>query len=50
MSADIRKMIDIDKAYEVEIAVDDTGKLWINVDGICLLRIGKVFKLMIKGR
>lgn len=47
MPAHIRKMIDIDKAYDVEITVDNTGKLWINVDGICLLRIGKANIIMI---
>ena len=28
------------KAEVVEITVDDTGKLWVNVDGRCVLRIG----------
>ena len=34
-------MIDLIKAENVEILIVDS-KIWINVDGICKLRIGKV--------
>lgn len=30
------------KAKYVELIVDDTGKLWLNVDGQCVVRIGHV--------
>jgi len=33
-------MIDIQSADDVEIIVDHTGKMWINVDGQCVLRVG----------
>lgn len=40
-------MRDILKAENVEIATDSTGKLWINVDNECQLRIGKVATLQL---
>lgn len=33
-------MIDLLSTNSVEIQVDSTGKLWINIDGKCTLRIG----------
>ena len=33
------QMIDLIEADIVEITIDTTGKLWVNVDGRCLLRI-----------
>jgi hypothetical protein len=36
-----QKLTDIISADVVEITVDDTGKIWVNVDGECRLRIGK---------
>jgi Lon protease-like protein len=36
------KMIDQLDAETVEVKVDQFGKLWVNVDGICRLRIGKI--------
>lgn len=35
-------MNDILSANIVEITIDKTGKLWVNVDGKCQLRIGQV--------
>lgn len=29
-------------AEVLELQVDETGKVWVNVDGICVLRIGRV--------
>lgn len=37
-------MIDIQDVDTVEIFIDHAGKLWINVDGRCRLRIGKIKK------
>lgn len=34
-------MIDREKAQVVNITVDDTGKLWVNVDGMCVVRIAE---------
>ena len=38
---------DIQNAEFVELTVDDKGKLWVNVDGICRLRINCVHRLTI---
>tara|TARA_Y100000034_G_scaffold113340_1_gene148250 strand:+ start:99 stop:257 length:159 start_codon:yes stop_codon:yes gene_type:complete len=35
-------MIDLTKADHVEIFMDQQHKLWVNVDGKCLLRVGTV--------
>lgn len=35
-----RQMQDAFSAETVEIQVDNTGKLWVNIDGRCALRIG----------
>jgi hypothetical protein len=32
-------MLDIIDAGTVEVTVDTTGKLWVNIDGKCALRI-----------
>lgn len=37
---DSKSMLDIEKASVVEFTVDEEGKVWVNVDGICRLRIG----------
>lgn len=34
------KMCDLIDAEVVEVLIDSTGKLWVNVDGLCKLRIG----------
>jgi hypothetical protein len=31
---------DVIEADTVEIQIDDTGKIWVNIDGRCALRIG----------
>lgn len=41
------KMIDLLDAVEVEIVSDSRRKLWINVNGKCLLRVGSVQHLTI---
>lgn len=43
-------MIDMLNAGTVEIEIDETGKLWINVDGACRLRIGKAETIIIDHR
>lgn len=40
-------MIDILDAKYVEILTDSTGKLWINVNEQCQLRIGKIATLQL---
>ena len=40
--ADKPGMIDMLDAESVEVLLDDTGKLWVNVDGACRLRIGSI--------
>lgn len=35
-------MVDLHKGSVVQFSVDTRGKLWVNVDGKCVLRIGKV--------
>jgi hypothetical protein len=40
-------MIDIEQADHVEIQVDTTGKLWVNVGEQCQLRIGNVATLQL---
>lgn len=39
-------MKDIYQVNDVEVMVDYSGKLWINVDGICLMRIGHAKKII----
>lgn len=41
-------MQDLQTAEFVEVKVDETGKLWVNVDNICVLRIGKVSVLEVE--
>jgi len=36
------QMVDLQEARHVEVSVDTTGKLWINVDNVCIMRVGKV--------
>ncbi len=43
----LAKMQDIVSADVAEFTFDDTGKLWLNVDGKCALRIGKVEEIVI---
>jgi hypothetical protein len=35
------KMVDLLDATEVEFHVDVTGKCWLNLNGKCLLRVGR---------
>jgi len=42
--------IDMLDAETVEIEIDETGKMWINVDGRCRMRIGKVETIVIDHR
>lgn len=36
-------MLDLENADAVEFMVDTTGKVWLNVDGKCVVRIGHAF-------
>jgi hypothetical protein len=38
----IERTIELPMAKVVELEIDATGKLWVNIDGKCLLRIGHV--------
>lgn len=35
-------LTDLRQAGKVEVIADDTGKIWVNVDGVCALRIQQV--------
>lgn len=39
--------IDRQTCKEVEVLIDQTGKLWINIDGVCVVRIGKPESIVI---
>lgn len=43
-------MVDLHTVEEVEVSIDDTGKLWINVNGKCLLRVGKPARITIEDK
>lgn len=40
-------MIDLIKAKKVDFSVDQTGKVWVNVDDQCVLRIGEATDVLI---
>jgi hypothetical protein len=42
-------MTDLQEVNTVEISVDQTGKLWINIDGKCALRIGHCAEVKFEG-
>lgn len=44
---DEARMIDLIEAEKVDITVDFSGKIWINVNDKCLLRIGKAGNVLI---
>lgn len=44
----VRNLIDMEYGGVVEIETDSTNKLWINVDCVCRLRIGKIDSLVLK--
>lgn len=37
-------------AQEVELLCDKNGKVWVNVDGICVLRVGHVERVVIDNK
>lgn len=41
------QMQDIAEAGVVEISFDQAGKIWLNVDGKCAVRIGKVKSIIL---
>lgn len=41
-------MQDIVSANVVELTIDETGKLWLNVDGKCGFRIGEVTSFVVE--
>lgn len=38
-------MIDLTSSKAVDLRVDNTGKLWLNIDGHCVVRIGHIESL-----
>lgn len=42
------EMTDLLAASEVEVYIDITDKLWVNINGKCLLRVGKVHNLVLR--
>lgn len=44
---DRQKNNDIVEAGIVELSVDDTGKVWLNIDGVCMLRIGEAKEVLV---
>lgn len=44
-----QRMIDLEKATIIDLTCDETGKVWVNVDGKCLVRIGKVQHVSLYG-
>lgn len=40
-------MFDFPTASQVEILSDDTGKLWVKVNGQCVVRVGRVKSLSV---
>lgn len=46
---DIPYQLDVQQATDVEISIKADGKvLWVNVDGICALRVNRITKLTIE--
>jgi hypothetical protein len=43
-------MIDMVTADSVEFVIDMTGKIWVNVNGVCRLRIGRAKTVVIDQR
>lgn len=41
------RMVDLLYGLKVEVDRDQQGKVWINVDGICVLRIGQTDELKV---
>lgn len=41
-------MKDLLNADEVEVIVDQFGKVWVNVDGQCVLRVGKAASFVVE--
>lgn len=37
-----KSLVDLGEAQDIEVVVDHQGKLWVNVDGVCVLRIGEL--------
>jgi hypothetical protein len=48
VSATKPKMIDLLQAKIIDLTCDETGKVWVNVDGKCLIRIGRVEYVSLK--
>ncbi|RPH74010.1 hypothetical protein EHM76_04395 [bacterium] len=41
-----RELQEAMQADHVDVVVDQTGKLWMNIDGRCAIRIGHVSRLI----
>jgi hypothetical protein len=42
-------MTDLLDATIIDLTIDETGKIWVNVDGKCLVRIGKAKHVSLYG-
>lgn len=42
------RMVDLSESEVVEVSRDDTGKVWVNVDGVCVCRIGRTVHLRVE--
>lgn len=41
------ELIDIFDVMDIEISIDSTNKVWINIDGKCAIRIGRADSIRI---
>lgn len=41
------KLVDLFEAITVEITIDEQNKLWVDVDGKCVLRIGSADRYIV---
>lgn len=44
------QMLDLDKITEIELLLADDGRVWINVDGVCLVRGRSVASVRVKNQ
>jgi hypothetical protein len=42
------ELVDLHEAAQVEVIIDAEHKLWINLNGKCLLRVGKCADIIIQ--
>jgi len=42
------EFVDLQSVEELEVDIDHTGKVWVNLNGKCLLRVEKVNSLIFR--